>query len=790
MPGIIEGYNYDIFISYRQKDNRHDGWVTEFVDNLKGELESTFKEEISVYFDINPHDGLLETHDVDESLKEKLKCLVFIPIISRTYCDPKSFAWEHEFKAFVELASKDQFGLKVKLPNGNVASRVLPVQIYSLDSADIKLCESVLGSMLRGVEFIYKSAGVNRPLRSIEEKPHENLNNTLYRDQINKVANSIKEIITSLNQNEQRPEKVSRETFKSVSVPRKNNKTAIVAGSIIALALILFLFLFIPKVFKSEEKIEKSIAVLPFKLLSDEPDKQYLADGMMDAITLHLSKIKDLRVIGRTSVEQYRNPTKTTTAIGKELDVEFLLEGSFQKFGDNVKLIVQLIKTGKEGHVWANEYDRNWSDVFAVQSEVAQAVAAELYASITPEEKKLIEKTPTANLTAYDFYQRGREENTKYWIDKDNKEALERAGDLYHEAIKIDSTFALAYTGLAWVYWDKHYWETYFSEKFLDSVQVLVNIALSYDSQLSEAYTLKGSYFNVTGNKEQAIEELNKAIKFNPNDWMAYHKAGLVYDNFDYVKSIEYLHKAKSLYHGSQLPGILRDLGSVYHQVGFYEKAKYFTEEAFKLDKDSLKNYYSLGYLEHQLGNFAKFVESVEKINAIDSTYLGAQTYRYLGEEYMFLHQYDKSLNCFKKWLQKKAKTLTDQDFFGLHRVGWAYLKEGDKKEAEHYFNELIKYCEKVKELGRVSIDKLRPAYDLAGAYAIMGNRDEAYENLRIWAKMAVCPLWWLTYLKYDPLFDSIRNETEFQQIVKEMEAKYQAEHERVRKWLEEQEML
>jgi hypothetical protein len=123
MPSIIEGYNYDIFISYRQKDNKHNGWVTEFVNNLKGELESTFKEDISVYFDINPHDGLLETHDVDESLKDKLKCLVFIPIISRTYCDPKSFAWEHEFKAFVELASKDQFGLKVKLPNGNVASR-------------------------------------------------------------------------------------------------------------------------------------------------------------------------------------------------------------------------------------------------------------------------------------------------------------------------------------------------------------------------------------------------------------------------------------------------------------------------------------------------------------------------------------------------------------------------------------------------------------------------------------------------------------------------------------------
>ena len=93
--------------------------MSEFVEALKTELESTFKEEISVYFDINPHDGLLETHDVDASLKDKLKCLVFIPIISRTFCDHKSFAWEHEFKPFVELESNDQCGLKVKIPNGN-----------------------------------------------------------------------------------------------------------------------------------------------------------------------------------------------------------------------------------------------------------------------------------------------------------------------------------------------------------------------------------------------------------------------------------------------------------------------------------------------------------------------------------------------------------------------------------------------------------------------------------------------------------------------------------------------
>ncbi len=100
MPSLLPGFEYDIFISYRQKDNKGGRWITEFVNSLKTELESTLKEDVSIYFDENSHDGLLETHDVGDSLKEKLKCLILIPIVSQTYCDSKSFAWNSEFLAF------------------------------------------------------------------------------------------------------------------------------------------------------------------------------------------------------------------------------------------------------------------------------------------------------------------------------------------------------------------------------------------------------------------------------------------------------------------------------------------------------------------------------------------------------------------------------------------------------------------------------------------------------------------------------------------------------------------
>ena len=164
MTSIIPGYNYDIFISYRQKDNKFDGWVTRFVGDLKKELEATFKEDISIYFDENPHDGLLEMHNVDKSLEGKLKSLIFIPIISQTYCDTKSFAWQNEFCAFNRIAKEDQFGRDIKLSGGNVTSRILPVKINDLDPEDKELVEKELGGVLRPIEFIYKEPGVNRPL--------------------------------------------------------------------------------------------------------------------------------------------------------------------------------------------------------------------------------------------------------------------------------------------------------------------------------------------------------------------------------------------------------------------------------------------------------------------------------------------------------------------------------------------------------------------------------------------------------------------------------------------------
>jgi TolB-like protein len=793
MASIVPGYENDIFISYRQKDNEYDGWVREFVDNLKRELHATFKEDISIYFDINPQDGLLETHIVNESLAKKLKCLIFIPIISQTYCDLKSFAWQHEFVEFNKLAKEDQFGRDIRLGSGNVASRILPIKINDLDTEDTTLLENEIEGVLRSIEFIYKSAGVNRPLRANEDHPQDNLNKTYYRDQINKVANSVKEIIIAIKKHNQQVGEVTKEVAETKLEKPKILKAKIIIASVIILALIVLGYFFIPMLSKPTEQLEKSIAVLPFRNDSPNDSTTYFLNGVMEEILNNLQKISDFsRVLSRNSVEQFRNnTTKSMPEIAKALGVNYIVEGSGQKYGNSYRLRVQLIAAKNERHLWGESYEkeiRETKDIFSTQSEIAQSIASALKATMTPEEKQLINKIPTTNLIAYDFYQQGREEHTKYWIDNRNKIALQKAEDFYHKALKCDSTFALAYTGLARVYWDKHYLKEkeYFSKNFMDSVLILSNIALSFDNQLSEAYTLRGNYYSEIGKPEQAIEEFDKAIKLNPNDWMAYYEKGVFYSSDDLVKCINYRQKAASINRGQEFPSLLGRIGYAYFDAGFSDKSKKYYQDKLKLDGDSLSYYDALAGDEYFLANFAKSIEYGKKGYAIDST--SEDVLNYLGANYEWIGQYEESLKYYKKYYERlKAKGEFYTGF--MHRIGYDYWQIGNKEEAEYYFNGQIKYCNKSIELKRSSYGPYA-YYDLAGLYAFKGEKDKAYNNLRVFNQIQRVPLWMANLIKTDPLFNSIRNEPEFQQIFKDIEAKYQAEHERVRKWLEEQGML
>ena len=535
-----------------------------------------------------------------------------------------------------------------------------------------------------------------------------------------------------------------------------------------------------------KEILEKSIAVLPFINDSEDIGNEHIINGIMEEILINLQSIKELRVPGRTSIEQYRNNPKPIPEIASELNVAYILEGSGQRYGNKIRLRVQLVEGATDRHLWADSYDEvinGPEDIFRIQSQIAESIAAELEAIITPEEKQLIEKIPTTSIIAHEFYSKGRDKHNQYWLDNDNRTALERAEELYHDALDYDSTFALAYTGLAYVYWDKHYWETYFSESFLDSVFILTDIALSYDDQLAEAYTIRGDYYRNKGLIEKALEEYDKALKINPNDWMAFYGKGKLYAFSDYVKCLNNLQKAASLNRSSELPGLYREIAELFNVAGFSVKGSLYSQEALNLDGDSVAYLKCLSVGEWVRGNFAKSIEYLQKSYAIDSSNIFI--INTLGFDYMFVGQFEESLKYYKKYIEK-LNALGNLKINEMHRIGYSYWKNGYKEEAEYYINQQLDYCIKAIELGRQYSQNYYSYYDLATIYAFRGEKEKAYQNLRIFTQKKIIPLWAVNMIKKDYFFNSIRDEPEFQQIVRDLEAKYQAEHERVRQWLEE----
>jgi len=700
MSSIIEGYNYDIFISYRQKDNKGDRWVSEFVDALKDELESTFKEEISVYFDINPHDGLLETHDVDESLKEKLKCLVFIPIISRTYCDPKSFAWEHEFKAFVNLASKDQFGLKVKLSGGNVANRVLPVNIHDLDEEDNKLCESIMGGVLRGVEFIYKSPGINRPLRSIEDKPKENLNNTIYRDQINKVALAIKEIISSINkydkedvedEEESIVEKSEITTQKSSGSPglrkrfHKLKRRAILVSALVLASTIIVVTLIVFNVIGGGKQARtgsiNSVVVLPFGNYTGADELESLVSGMHTCLISDMGRLSGLRVINTTTSNVYKNASMSAHEIAVELDVDAIIEVSVLSISDSIILKVSLIRAfPEEETVWIGDYKEEKSQIMNLYNRITKQISDEVKIKLTPDEERLLAKTRTVDTEALVAYMKGQ-----FHSERLGAEDLDSAMHYFQIAIEKDPDWAEPYSGMAMV-WNAIGGFAYGPlAKANEETSEYLNKALDLDPNSANSHYVKAILSVWPGwDWETGEKEFLKTLELNPNDALArvyYAHLLMILRRMD--EAVCQANLALAL--DPLRPLVLVLYGRVMIRAGDYQATLIQTEKALSIDPDNnfalnalANSYLATGdtlewyetikrtwyladdeYLEYlntvfQEGGYLAVLEDRIRVNEEVYSKGGSISFTGLAGRYLILKNYDKAMDCYEKAYEER----------------------------------------------------------------------------------------------------------------------------------------
>jgi len=265
----------------------------------------------------------------------------------------------------------------------------------------------------------------------------------------------------------------------------------------------------------------KRIAVLPFLNISPDPNDAYFADGLTEELIARLSNISGLRVIARTSIMRFRGTAKGVGEIGKELRAGTILEGSVRKAVNKLRVTAQLIDAVSEEHLWAQTYDRDLEDVFAIQTEVAQNVADVLKTQMLGGEKERIEKKPTHDIGAYEFYLKGR-----YCWNERNKESLERSIKYFEEAITMDPRFALAYSGLADSYivlvhglFSYHLAPSEAQAKATNAAKK----ALELDDTLAEAHTSLASILDMQWDWRGAEEEFAKALGANPNYATAHH---------------------------------------------------------------------------------------------------------------------------------------------------------------------------------------------------------------------------------------------------------------------------
>ncbi|MEE9611270.1 MAG: adenylate/guanylate cyclase domain-containing protein [Desulfatiglandales bacterium] len=373
----------------------------------------------------------------------------------------------------------------------------------------------------------------------------------------------------------------------------------------------------VPGVSRELELPEKpSIAVLPFVNMSRDPEQEYFSDGITEDLITDLSKISSLFVIARQSVFTYKGKSVKIEQVGQELGVRYVLEGSVRKAGERVRITAQIVDATTGYHLWAERYDRELQDIFALQDEVTQKIVAALEVKLARDEKKRLVHKETGNLEAYDYYLRGLEYSKRLTGEADAK-----AQEMFKRSIKLDQEFAQAYVGLGWTYF--HEWSSGRSKDpgSLNKAFELAQRAISLNDSLPQAHCLLGFAFLWKKQHEHAIAELEKVITLDPNDAEGHAGLGEILSWAGRgEEAIGLVNEAMRL--NPHYPvWYLSILGWAYALTGRYEEASDALHRALIRNPDFLTTHVILATVYIETGHIEEARAKVEEILRIDPDY-------------------------------------------------------------------------------------------------------------------------------------------------------------------------
>jgi len=570
-----------------------------------------------------------------------------------------------------------------------------------------------------------------------------------------------------------------QETTETVIKNKKVNRYIV---AITAISIVAIIYFFKDQFASVESKTdkEKSVAFLPFKNLSEDNSNLYFINGVMESSLNNLQKIKDLRVISRTSTEKYRDNPKTVTKIAEELQVNYLIEGSGQKIGNEVLLNIQLIDVHKDSPIWSEQYKYQLDNVFELQNTIAKKIAYAIEANVTPRELALIEKKPTENILAYDFYLKGLEHQ-----NEQNEAGLHKAILNFEKAIEQDSKYANAYAQIAicYYYLDSNKIE----KKYLDRLNEYADNALLYDSTSELPLIAKALYYININDFKLAIPYLEKALDYNPNassavlilsdlyarvvpntsKYLTYALKGIklnIEANDSVSKSYIYLHLSNALV-----------------QNGFAKEASKYIEASLNYNPTNpyapyLKNFIDyannkdLKALTHKM-----LVEWKKDTTRVDIT-------QELAKMYYFQEDYDTALLYYEKYMDILATNKIDLYPAEHIKIAYTYKKLGFSKKAEHFLEKYKDYLKKDESIYKEA--------SLAMLYLYENTPEKAIEAYKKFGLQDGFQYWVILFIKKDPLMKQLLNHPKYEETIKKIETQFWENHKKLKGTLEKEKLL